>query len=126
MPPDYSVRTTGSFVEKKEKAITFHHRNADPTWGEFQAKECQAILESMQERLDIDVMVGKRNLEVRVCGRSRGFAGSNNNGSLREQQRARLSSAWRYSTARPILSFALVTTRLVSQHVRTWAMAHTC
>lgn len=53
----YEVRTTGSQVEKKTAAITFHHRNADPTWGEFQAKECQAILESMQARLMIDVMV---------------------------------------------------------------------
>lgn len=42
------------------------------SFREFQAKECQAILESMQERLPIDVMVGKRNLEVRVsrCTRS--------------------------------------------------------
>lgn len=83
------MRTTGATVEKKAASITFHHRNADPEWGcvadstrilcihradsrrcsEFQAKECQAILESMQERLDIDVMVGKRNLEVRVCRR---------------------------------------------------------
>lgn len=63
---DYEARTTGSFVEIKNAAITFHHRNADPLWGEFQAKECQAILESMQGRLPIDVMV-VRSLSSGKC-----------------------------------------------------------
>lgn len=37
--------------------MTFHYRNADPVFGLFQAKECQAMLESMQESLPIDVLV---------------------------------------------------------------------
>lgn len=57
---DYEARTQGSFVEKKLSSITFHYRNADPVFGVFQAKECQAMLESMQESLPIDVLV--------VCG----------------------------------------------------------
>ena len=33
---DYEARTTGSFVEKKLASVTFHYRNADPEYGEFQ------------------------------------------------------------------------------------------
>lgn len=32
----YEARTTGSFVEKKRASVTFHYRNADPEYGEFQ------------------------------------------------------------------------------------------
>lgn len=54
---DYEARTQGAFVEKKVSSVTFHYRNADPVFGLFQAKECQAMLESMQESLPIDVLV---------------------------------------------------------------------
>jgi len=80
LPPlaDYEARTQGAFVEKKVSSVTFHYRNADPVFGVFQgerqssrvlwqlvywstsestAKECQAMLESMQESLPIDVLV---------------------------------------------------------------------
>lgn len=80
-PSDYEARTQGAFVEKKLSSVTFHYRNADPVFGLFQgepqpsssfgissltrrrlstAKECQAMLESMQESLPIDVLVVRR------------------------------------------------------------------
>ena len=62
---DYEERTTGSFVERKAASLTFHYRNADPVFGVFQAKECQTLLEDMQQKVPIDVLVGKKNLEVR-------------------------------------------------------------
>lgn len=70
--PDYEARTTGSFVEKKRASVTFHYRNADPEYGEFQAKECQALLDTMVEKLPIDVLVGKKNLEVRPAHTHKG------------------------------------------------------
>ncbi|SCV70144.1 BQ2448_1538 [Microbotryum intermedium] len=68
----YEARTQGSFVEKKASSVTFHYRNADPVFGLFQAKECQAMLESMQESLPIDVLVGKKNVEVRPAHTNKG------------------------------------------------------
>jgi len=65
-------RTPGSTVEKKLASITFHYRNSDPEWGEFQAKECQALLDSMAHKLPIDVIVGKKNLEVRPAHTHKG------------------------------------------------------
>ncbi|KAM0748857.1 family 20 glycosyltransferase [Meredithblackwellia eburnea MCA 4105] len=68
----YEARTQGSWVEKKISSLTFHYRNADPVFGLFQAKECQAMLESMQESLPIDVLVGKKNVEVRPAHTNKG------------------------------------------------------
>ncbi|KAI5477902.1 trehalose 6-P phosphatase, glycosyltransferase family 20 protein [Pseudohyphozyma bogoriensis] len=68
----YEARTQGAFVEKKISSVTFHYRNADPVFGLFQAKECQAMLESMQESLPIDVLVGKKNVEVRPAHTNKG------------------------------------------------------
>ena len=68
----YEARTQGAFVEKKLSSVTFHYRNADPVFGLFQAKELQAMLESMQESLPIDVLVGKKNVEVRPAHTNKG------------------------------------------------------
>lgn len=65
-------RTPGSTVEKKLASITFHYRNSDPEWGEFQAKECQSLLDTMAQTLPIDVIVGKKNLEVRPAHTHKG------------------------------------------------------
>nr|BAO72966.1 trehalose-6-phosphate phosphatase2 [Moniliella megachiliensis] len=70
----YTERTTGSHVEEKKCAITWHYRGADPDYGFFQAKECQAHLETMLEYndLQLEVMVGKKNLEVRPLAINKG------------------------------------------------------
>ncbi|SAL98687.1 hypothetical protein [Absidia glauca] len=61
----YSERTAGSFIEHKRCALTWHYRLADPVFGEFQAKECQNHLETALSKLPVEVLVGKKNLEVR-------------------------------------------------------------
>lgn len=65
-------RTPGSTVEKKLASITFHYRNSDPEWGEFQAKEAQSLLDTMAQTLPIDVIVGKKNVEVRPAHTHKG------------------------------------------------------
>jgi trehalose 6-phosphate synthase/phosphatase len=61
----YTERTQGSFIEHKRCSITWHYRLADPEYGIFQAKECQLHLEeTIQSKLPVEVMVGKKNLEV--------------------------------------------------------------
>ncbi|KAF9104361.1 threalose-6-phosphate phosphatase [Mortierella sp. GBA35] len=54
----YTERTQGSF--------TWHYRMADPEFGAFQAKECQNHLENaVLSKLPVEILVGKKNLEVR-------------------------------------------------------------
>lgn len=67
-------RTSGSAIEQKKSSITWHYRNADPDYGSFQAKECQAHMENLttQNKLDVEVLVGKKNLEVRPLAVNKG------------------------------------------------------
>ncbi|BFZ56768.1 threalose-6-phosphate phosphatase [Savitreella phatthalungensis] len=62
----FTERTQGSFIETKAVAITWHYRKADPDYGAFQAKECQAHLEStIVTQYPVEILSGKANLEVR-------------------------------------------------------------
>ena len=70
----FTERTSGSTIEEKKSSITWHYRNADPDYGLFQAKECQAHLDNMvaQQGLAIEVLVGKKNLECRPLAVNKG------------------------------------------------------
>ncbi|KAG0352161.1 threalose-6-phosphate phosphatase, partial [Gamsiella multidivaricata] len=62
----YTERTQGSFIEHKRSSLTWHYRMADPEFGNFQAKECQNHLENaVLSKLPVEILVGKKNLEVR-------------------------------------------------------------
>ena len=62
----FTERTQGSFIERKSVAITWHYRKADPDYGAFQAKECQAHLEqTVVQKYPVEILSGKANLEVR-------------------------------------------------------------
>ncbi|KAG0211913.1 threalose-6-phosphate phosphatase [Mortierella sp. GBA30] len=62
----YTERTQGSFIEHKRSSLAWHYRLADPEWGAFQAKECQNHLEgAVLSKLPVEILVGKKNLEVR-------------------------------------------------------------
>ncbi|KAL1925049.1 uncharacterized protein VTP21DRAFT_4703 [Calcarisporiella thermophila] len=69
----YTERTQGSFVEHKICSIAWHYRMADPAYGEFQAKECQNHLrQAIVSKLPVDILVGKKNLEVRPISINKG------------------------------------------------------
>ncbi|KAI9023589.1 glycosyltransferase family 20-domain-containing protein [Phycomyces nitens] len=69
----YTERTTGSFIEHKRCAITWHYRLADPDYGAFQAKECQNHLEgAILSKMPVEILVGKKNLEVRPISVNKG------------------------------------------------------
>ncbi|CCA75087.1 related to trehalose-6-phosphate phosphatase [Serendipita indica DSM 11827] len=69
----YTERTTGSFVEMKKSSITWHYRAADPEWGSFQCKQCLDLLENnLVAKRPIEVLVGKKNLEVRPIAVNKG------------------------------------------------------
>ncbi|KAJ7512947.1 trehalose-6-phosphate phosphatase [Mycena galericulata] len=69
----YTERTTGSHVEMKKSSITWHYRGADPEWGQFQCRQCQDLLENnLAHKRPIEVLVGKKNLEVRPIAVNKG------------------------------------------------------
>ncbi|AQZ13608.1 TPS2 (YDR074W) [Zygosaccharomyces parabailii] len=58
-------RTPGSVIERKQVALTWHYRRADPEQGEFYASELKKELAGLAEKYDLDIMAGKANVEVR-------------------------------------------------------------
>ncbi|KAJ1769499.1 hypothetical protein IW140_004854 [Coemansia sp. RSA 1813] len=69
----FTERTAGSTIEAKETSITWHFRNTDPEYGEFQAKECMSHLEdSVVSKLPVEILVGKKCLEVRPISVNKG------------------------------------------------------
>lgn len=69
----YTERTTGSHIEVKKSSITWHYRGADPEWGQFQCRQCQDLLENnLVNKRPIEVLVGKKNLEVRPIAVNKG------------------------------------------------------
>ncbi|TCD60628.1 threalose-6-phosphate phosphatase [Steccherinum ochraceum] len=69
----YTERTTGSHIEVKKSSITWHYRSSDPEWGLFQCRQCQDLLENnLARKRPIEVLVGKKNLEVRPIAVNKG------------------------------------------------------
>ncbi|PCH35002.1 glycosyltransferase family 20 protein [Wolfiporia cocos MD-104 SS10] len=69
----YTERTTGSLIEVKKSSITWHYRASDPEWGLFQCRQCQDLLENnLARKRPIEVLVGKKNLEVRPLAVNKG------------------------------------------------------
>lgn len=69
----YTERTTGSHIEVKKSSITWHYRGSDPEWGQFQCRQCQDLLENnLAHKRPIEVLVGKKNLEVRPTAVNKG------------------------------------------------------
>ena len=57
---------TGSFIERKRCALTWHYRPSDPELGAANARKCADEMERTVGRdWDVEVMAGKANLEVR-------------------------------------------------------------
>lgn len=62
----YTDQVSGSFIERKRCALTWHYRLADPEQGIHMAGECHRELEArVASKWDIEVMPGKANVEVR-------------------------------------------------------------
>ncbi|KAH7327801.1 family 20 glycosyltransferase [Stachybotrys elegans] len=62
----YTDKVTGSFIERKRCALTWHYRQADPEQGIHMAAECRKELEEgVGRRWEVEVMPGKANIEVR-------------------------------------------------------------
>lgn len=61
----YTERTPGSMIERKCASIVWHYRQADISFGEWQAKELQTHLEeTVASTHPVDILAGKKNIEV--------------------------------------------------------------
>ena len=72
----YVTRTEGSFCEVKETSVVFQYRNADPEYGDWQAKELTTQLDIvMRPYLDeCEVCAGNGYVEVKPRGINKGTA----------------------------------------------------
>lgn len=61
----YTESTDGSYIETKESALVWHHRDADPGFGSSQAKEMLDHLESVLANEPVAVKSGQFIVEVK-------------------------------------------------------------
>lgn len=68
---DFEARTPGSRVEVKTAAVAWHHRLADPAFGDRQAHELRMVLGDALSNQPLEVVEGKKVIEVRLRGVSK-------------------------------------------------------
>lgn len=70
----YADRTPGSFIEEKHYSLTWHYRRADPDLGDKRAWELNDELRDLCSNLNLEVLEGKKILEVKQMGVNKGTA----------------------------------------------------
>jgi len=60
----YTEKTDGAFIEEKEAMIVWNYKDTDPEFGNWQAKELTSHLEHVFCNLPIEIIHGKKSLEV--------------------------------------------------------------
>ena len=60
----YTEATDGSYIEHKESALVWHHQEADPDFGSWQAKELLDHLENVLANEPVAVKRGQHIVEV--------------------------------------------------------------
>ncbi|KAJ6803960.1 putative alpha,alpha-trehalose-phosphate synthase [UDP-forming] 9 [Iris pallida] len=73
----YTEATDGSYIEHKESALVWHHQEADPDFGSWQAKELLDHLESVLANEPVAVKRGQAIVENHLQGISKGVAVTN-------------------------------------------------
>jgi len=69
-----AARTPGSFPEIKESSLVFHYRNSDPEYGNWQANELKLHLEESFNSAPMDIIKGKKVIEIRPANVGKGIA----------------------------------------------------
>jgi trehalose 6-phosphate synthase/phosphatase len=65
-------RTPGSFLEEKDLALVWHHRLADPEFGEWLAHELVSTLDEMLADTELQAIRGNKTVEVRFAWANKG------------------------------------------------------
>jgi trehalose 6-phosphate synthase/phosphatase len=71
----YMDRLPGAFVEEKDYSVAWHYRGAHPEQGEVLAGELVDHLTNFTANIDLQVVRGKKVVEVRNAGIHKGMAG---------------------------------------------------
>ncbi len=71
----YTSRLPGSFIEEKDFSLVFHYRRSDPEMASIRINELKEDLIYFTANIDVQVMDGKKALEVRNSGINKGTAG---------------------------------------------------
>lgn len=70
----YTEATDGSYIESKDSALVWHHQDADPDFGSWQAKELLDHLENVLANEPVVVTRGQHIVEVKPQGVTKGLA----------------------------------------------------
>lgn len=70
----YSERLAGSFYEEKSHSLVWHYRKADKIHGDMVANELAHSLISITANMNVQVLRGKRIIEIRNTGINKGTA----------------------------------------------------
>ena len=70
----YVDRVPGSLLEEKDHALVWHYRLADAELGALRAKELTDDVVSYTANFDVQVLEGKKAIEVRNAGVNKGAA----------------------------------------------------
>jgi trehalose 6-phosphate synthase/phosphatase len=70
----FADRLPGSSVEEKESSVAWHYRGADPVLGPARAHELIEALRNLTASTDLQVLRGKKVVEVRPVGANKGAA----------------------------------------------------
>jgi trehalose 6-phosphate synthase/phosphatase len=71
----YVDRIAGSTMEEKNFALVWHYRGAEPERGKTAAQELMDHLLTFTANIDVHILQGNKNVEVRVAGVNKGTAG---------------------------------------------------
>ena len=70
----YEDRLPGALAEEKEFSLAWHYRRADPEQGPLRAKELLDDLAEFTRNIDVQVIEGKKVVEIRNTGLTKGTA----------------------------------------------------
>lgn len=68
----FAARTPGSLVEEKTAGLAWHYRMADPDFGATQANELRAHLAELLSNSPVEILAGKKVIELRPHGVHKG------------------------------------------------------
>ncbi|HUI63587.1 MAG TPA: trehalose-phosphatase [Bacteroidota bacterium] len=72
---DFARRLPGAFVQEKDFSVVWHYRGSAGSHGEEMARELIDHLETVNTDVDVQVLQGKKIVEVRNTGVNKGVAG---------------------------------------------------
>ena len=72
----YVDRTPGSLIEEKTYSLVWHYRKADIELGALRALELVTDISDLIQNQDLEIMEGKKVVEVKVSGINKGTAAS--------------------------------------------------